>query len=80
MEKRIDYRKQIDLMTTEEFVRFCSILRIDLNKFHTRNNSVLKKEVGDLLSRAYHRLRNSPEEFRRLDRIVSNTIFKVNFE
>ena len=80
MEKRIDYRKQIDLMTTEEFVRFCSILRIDLNKFHTRNNSVLKKEVGDLLSRAYHRLRNSPEEFRRLDRIVANAIFKVNFE
>ena len=80
MEKRTDYRKQIDLMTTEEFVRFCSILHIDLNKFNSRHNSVLKKEVGDLLSRAYHRLRNSPEEFRRLDRIVSNAIFKVNFE
>jgi hypothetical protein len=80
MEKRIDYRRLISLMSVEEFVRFCSILHIDLNKFGTRHNSVLKKEVGDLLSRAYHRLRNSPEEFGRLDRIVANAIFKVNFE
>ena len=80
MEKRIDYRKQIELMNTEEFVRFCSILHIDLNRFHTRHNSVLKNEVGDLLCRAYHRLRNSPEEFRRLDRIVGDAVFKVNFE
>ncbi len=80
MEKRIDYRFVINQMTTEEFVRFCSILHIDLNRFHTRHNSVLKKEVGDLLSRAYHRLRNSPEQFKRFNRIVTDAAYRVNFE
>lgn len=80
MEKRVDYRRQISIMTIEEFVRFCSIMQIDLNKFHTRRNDRLKQEVGDLLSRAYHKLRNSPPDFKRFNSLVIEAIWKATME
>lgn len=80
MEKRIDYRFVINQMTTEEFVRFCSILHIDLNRFHVRFNDQLKQKVGDLISKSFHKLRNDQEQFKRFNRIVTDAAYRVNFE
>lgn len=80
MEKTVDYRRGISLMTTEEFVRFCSIMKINLNKFHVRHNDRLKQKVGDLISKSYHKLRNDPEGFRKFNSVLSEAFYRVDFE
>lgn len=75
--KRVDFRKQLDEMSEKEFKLFCKLMHIDLNKFYERKTHILKREVGDLLLRTYHKLRFNPNDFKRFDNLVSKAIQKA---
>ena len=72
--KRIDFRRQLDIMTEKEFLSFCVIMHIDLNQFFERKTHLLKKEVGDLLNNTYHKLRFNQADFKRFDSLVTKAI------
>lgn len=78
--KRVDFIKQLDIMTEKEFVTFCKLMHIDLNQFYERKTHILKREVGDLLSRTYHKLRLNSVDFRRFDTLLSKAILQATIK
>lgn len=78
--KRIDFRRQLDIMTEKEFVSFCKLMHIDLNQFIERKTHILKREVGDLLNITYHKLRPNSVDFKRFDNIVMKSILQATIK
>lgn len=77
--KQTNFRKQINIMTSEEFSKFLKIMNIDVYRLHSVYLDQQKKAAGDIIATGYYKLRNNEEQFRKFDSMVINALYEATF-
>lgn len=74
-----NYRRQINLLSGEEFSKFLKIMNIDVYRLHSVYLDQQKVKAADLIYTGYFRLRNNEEQFRKFDSMVINALYEATF-